>query len=244
MRCAISQPAFLPWLGWFDIAEQADLMVLLDTVQFAKRSWQQRNRIRTAKGLEFVTVPVKTSGRFEQTIREVEIADAEFGERMLRQVHAAYARSPYYKAVRLDLEAALGDPSCTAKLADLNLALIRVLLHWLKVETPLRLASELQGEGRRGAYLASLCSCVGADAYLSTAGAEEYLRMDASFFHGRNVAIFIHEYTHPHYRQLHDPFLSHASALDLVMMHGHASSQILREAGRRWRALGPLLPQI
>ena len=74
----ISQPTFLPWLGWFDLADQADCVILFDTAQFSKRSWQQRNKIRTARGLEYLTVPVKTSGRFDQKILDAEISGVDF----------------------------------------------------------------------------------------------------------------------------------------------------------------------
>ena len=72
--CVVSQPTFLPWLGWFDLADQGDVMVILDDVAFSKQSWQQRNRIRSPRGLEYLTVPVKTSGRLGQPISECEVA--------------------------------------------------------------------------------------------------------------------------------------------------------------------------
>ena len=73
MICIV-QPTFMPWSGFFALMNQCDTVVLLDSVQFSKQSWQQRNRIRTDKGLEFLSVPVKTAGRFGQKISEVEIA--------------------------------------------------------------------------------------------------------------------------------------------------------------------------
>ena len=48
MRVAISQPTYLPWLGYFDLIDQVDRFVVLDNVQFEKQSWQQRNRIKSA----------------------------------------------------------------------------------------------------------------------------------------------------------------------------------------------------
>jgi len=58
MRVAITQPTYLPWLGYFDLMDQVDCVVTLDSVQFERRSWQQRNRIKTPRGLEWLTVPV------------------------------------------------------------------------------------------------------------------------------------------------------------------------------------------
>lgn len=238
MRCMISQPTFLPWLGWFDLADQADLVILLDTVQFDKRSWQQRNRIRTAKGLEYVTVPVQTSGRFHQTIREVELADPAFGTRLLRSLRASYARAPHFAPVMADLETALPGLIASGHLATLNEGLIRILAGWLGVDTPMRRASEIGAGGQRGEHLALLCHAVGATEYLSTAGAEDYLREDAAHFTAHGIGVHLHDYNHPEYKQMYTPFLPFASALDLVMMEGPHSGAVMREAGRRFRALG------
>ena len=82
MTIAISQPTYLPWLGYFDLIDQSDTFVLLDSVQFEKQSWQQRNRIKTPSGLLWLTVPVVFRGRLEQRIHEVEIRDAGFGKSM------------------------------------------------------------------------------------------------------------------------------------------------------------------
>ena len=237
MRCMISQPTFLPWLGWFDLADQADLLILLDTVQFDKRSWQQRNRIRTAKGLEYVSVPVKSAGRFDQVIADVELADPAFGTRLLRTLRANYARAPHFAPVMAELETALPGLVATGSLAALNEGLIRLLAGWLGIDTPIRRASAIGAGGTRGEHLALLCKAVGASDYLSTAGAEEYLREDAAHFARRGITVHLHEYDHPEYTQLHAPFLPYACALDLVMMEGRGAGAVMRRATRRLRPL-------
>ena len=233
----ISQPTFLPWLGWFDLADQADLLVLLDTVQFDKRSWQQRNRIRTAKGLEYVSVPVKSAGRFDQVIADVELADPAFGTRLLRTIRANYARAPHFTPVMADLETALPGLIATGQLAALNEGLIRILASWLGIDTPIRRASAIDAGGKRGEHLALLCKAVGASEYLSTAGAEEYLREDAGHVAHHGVSVHLHEYDHPEYTQLHTPFLPYACALDLVMMEERGAGAVRRAATRHLRAL-------
>lgn len=237
MRCMISQPTFLPWLGWFDLADQAQALVLLDTVQFDKRSWQQRNRIRTAKGLEFVTVPVTTAGRFTQTIAEVPLADPAFGTRLLRSLRANYARAPFFAPVMAELEQTIPPAIATGMLVDLNEALIRLLARWMGITTPMQRASALGAGGKRGEHLALLCKTVGAREYLSTAGAQEYLSEDHAHFTARGISVWLHEYMPPEYPQMHAPFLPYASALDLVMMTGHGSGDIMRKAGRVLRPL-------
>ena len=79
---AINQPTFLPWIGWFDLLDQTDIFVILDDVQFSKQSWQQRNRIKTDKGLELIIVPVKN--KKNQTILEVEILNNSFEKKIIK----------------------------------------------------------------------------------------------------------------------------------------------------------------
>ena len=234
MRCAISQPTFLPWLGWFDIASQVDLVVILDTVPFAKRSWQQRNRIRTADGLHMVTVPVYSSGKFLQNISDVKVADPGFGESFLRTIQGTYGRAPHFSDVFADLKSTLENSLAGGSLLSLNFGLTSFLARWLRVNTPFVMAASVPAKGKRGDYLAEICAAVGANDYYSTAGASEYLKKDLPAFEARNIQIFIHDYVHPTYRQLHEPFMSHASALDLVMMTGPESSAILKSSPGKW----------
>jgi hypothetical protein len=237
MRCAISQPTFIPWLGWFDIFDQSDQMVLLDTVQFEKQSWQQRNRIRTSDGLLMISVPVLTRGRSLQGVRDVEIANPLFATKFLRTIAANYAKAPFFGPVFEQLSDVVPPLVAKGRLADLNEGLIALLAEWLDVTTPVIRASELEVSGSRGEYVASLCEHIGATHYLSTAGAAEYLEQDVQHFVQRGISVWLHRYEHPTYDQLHEPFISHASALDLVMMHGGGSAEIMRGARGGWEHL-------
>lgn len=125
MRIAILQPTFLPWLGWFDIVDQADALVILDDVAFSKQSWQQRNRIRTLNGLEYATVPVRSAGRLGQAILDVEINDARFAGKLERKIAGSYARAPYLKALFPGFCQALREAAAPGRLSELNLGLIK-----------------------------------------------------------------------------------------------------------------------
>lgn len=232
-------------MGWFDIASQSDLLIALDTVQFDKRSWQQRNRIRTAQGLQFVTVPVYSSGRYTQTILDVEIAEANFVDRLLKTLALTYGRAPFYQDVIDDVKSALlYSRTSNPHLIDLNLALINVLTTWLDIKTKIIRASDLSSEGGKSAYLAKLCSEVGADEYISTSGALNYLKNELHCFDERKISVYIHTYEHPEYKQLYKPFMPFASSLDLVMMHGRESGDILRKAKREIYCLSSDLPVV
>jgi hypothetical protein len=236
--CVISQPTFLPWLGWFDLADQGDVMIILDDVPFSKQSWQQRNRIRTRNGLEFLTVPVKTSSRFGQRILDCELAGQPFVEKMLKTLQANYARAPFFPNAIDELTTTMKAAAGTGRLVELNCALISWIAGRLGVTTPMRRASTLGTGGERGEHVAAICECVGARRYLSPAGAENYLIEDKHAFDRRDISVWIHVFEHPQYVQRFVPFLPYASALDLIFNVGPAAADVMRSGRRPARALG------
>jgi hypothetical protein len=227
---AIMQPTYLPWIGYLDLMDQCDLFVLFDCVQFEKRSWQQRNRIKTAAGEAWLTVPVLTAGRRDQAIHQVEIdPDGDFAERHLRTIRHAYGRAPNFRTYFDELAAILRTRH--RLLVDLNAGLLAWLGDKLGVKTEIVRSSTLPGRGQKVERLVSLCAAVGATRYLSPPGAREYVHRDDRFS-GAGIDLCYHHYEHPTYRQLHGDFVSHLSVLDLLFMEGDASLQVLR-SGRR-----------
>lgn len=236
--CVIAQPTFIPWIGWFDLADQADMMIILDDVQFSKQSWQQRNRLRTPEGLSFLSMPVKSSGRSHQIINEVELANEASIEKLLRSIQGYCARAPFFRELFPGFSAAMREGAATGKLAELNIVVIRWIMQTLGITVPLVRSSELKTDGKRGEYVAALCEKVGASRYLSPAGAEEYLLLDRHAFDRRNISVWLHVYEHPEYRQCFKPFAPYASVLDLIFNTGPEALAILRSGRRPPRALG------
>ncbi len=237
MICVVSQPTFLPWVGWFDLVDQADVMVILDDVQFYKRSWQQRNQIRTRNGLEFLTVPVKTAGRREQLIRDCELADQSSIVKMIKTIRANYAKTHFFRDIIDELEKTMIAGAEMGSLLELNCALISWIAGRLDITTPMYRASTINVGGRRGEHLAAICEHVEADHYLSPAGAENYLIEDKNAFDRRNISVWLHVYEHPEYDQQFMPFIPFASALDLIFNVGPKAAQVMRSGRRPARLL-------
>lgn len=235
--CVISQPTFLPWVGWFDLADQADVMVLLDDVAFSKQSWQQRNRIRTPRGLEFLSVPVKTTGRIGQRIDECELAGQHFVRKMIASLQANYGRAQWGDVVD-EFAQVLMKATDTGLLVELNCALIEWISARLGVTTPMLRASTLSAGGRRGGHVAAICDMLSARHYLSPAGAEEYLLEDRAAFEALGITVWMHVYEHPKYAQRHAPFMPYACALDLIFNEGPNAAAIIRSGRRPARPLG------
>ena len=223
---AAHQPQYLPWLGFFDKLDQADVFVLLDNVQFKKNEWQNRNRIKTAAGWQWITVPVRH--KFPQTIAEVEVnEDAPWRRKHLAAIDSNYAKAPYFDEVRPLIAPTL--ETAWSHLAPLNVELIRGLAATLGIDTRTALGSEVDAREDPTLRLLDLCERFGADTYLSGAGARDYL--DVGAFEEAGVAVRFQEFEHPVYPQLFGEFEPSLSAVDLLMNCGRESFSII-ESGR------------
>lgn len=228
MLAAIMQPTFLPWCGYFDLIDQVDVFVFLDTVQFEKQTWQQRNRIKTPSGLEWLTVPVFNSHRFGQPIRDVEIKLGEFPGKHLRALRQHYAGCNHYVDYAESMEAVFTAAAKHRSLACLNIELIRWLASAIGISTPMLIASEIPAKGQRSDRLVAILRQIGADAYRSPRGSLAYLSEDRMTFRRAGIPVSFQTYTQPSYRQRYEPFVAGASTIDLLFNHGVASADILR----------------
>lgn len=233
MRIAISQPTYLPWLGYFDLIDQVDTFVFLDTVQFEKRSWQQRNRIKLPTGLSFLTVPVAVKGHFDQTIVEADIAEPGFWETHLRSIEMNYRRAPFFEEHFEGLSKVFQGIPESHSLADLNIRLVQWFCEVFCIKTTMRRSSEMNLPGRRSELLVTLCQSLSADYYLSALGSAVYLCEDLHLFSDAGIEVGFQHYEHPEYRQLFPPFVPYASALDLLFNEGSEAMAIIRTGRQR-----------
>ncbi len=223
MRIAIHQPHFLPWLGYLDKIDRADLFVVLDSVQFKKNEWQNRNKVRTSQGWQWLTVPVRHN--FGQALNQVDInQDAEWRAKHLRAVALHYGRAPFLDQY---LDGLREIYQCSwERLADLNLAVSRWLLKAFGICTPIQLASEMCLREEPTDRLIDICQAFGATHYLAGAGAHAY--MDVARFQASGVMLEVQEFKHPVYRQCYEPFFSGMAALDVLLTCGSEALRILR----------------
>jgi WbqC-like protein family len=229
MKVAIHQPQYLPWLGYLAKWAAADVFVWLDTVQYEKNGWQNRNRIKTADGPRWLTVPVRA--RLGTPIETVEVDGAQpWRQRHLRAIENAYARARHL-ARHHD---ALGRLYATEwpRLAPVAMATGEWLARAAGITTPARLASTLgvtttDPTGR----LVALCGAVGADTYLAGRDGARY--MDREAFARAGIRVLFQDYKHPEYAQLHGEFAPFLSGLDLLLTHGDDALAILR-SGDTW----------
>ncbi len=225
----ITQPTYLPWLGYFEQIARADVFVFLDTVQFVKRSWHSRNRLKGSQGEPFwMTVPVMAHS---QTARLLEIrispGQSNWQRKHLRSIQMQLGAAPHFQAVFPFVEKWLGVGY--GYLVDLNIAGIKMLSEVLGLAPQFVRASELISDGNKSRLLVSLCKSVGADHYYSAAGSKEYMEAEEEkrCFDEAGIQVTYQSWKHPSYPQQGNGFVSHLSVLDALMNIGPQATRAL-----------------
>ena len=226
-RVAIVQSSYIPWKGYFDLIRAADEFILLDDVQFTKRDWRSRNRIKTKDGLAWLTIPVHSKGKYLQTIAETTVSDTEWARRHWQTIRGAYARAPYFAAYA-DAFAALYAAPPGDRLSDINRAFIDALCQALGITTRITWSSEYDPGDGRNERLIDLCVKAGATEYVSGPAARSYI--DEAAFAAAGVAVVFADYGgYPDYPQPYPPFEHAVSALDLLFCCGPRATDFMKD---------------
>jgi len=126
----ITQPNYVPWIGYFDLIDRAQLCIWYDDVQYTKNDWRNRNRIAAGDGVRWITVPVLTRGHFGQAIRDVAIDwRQDWAKKHLKSFEQEYARAPHFAAARELYASVLARRH--ALLADLTVELTEAIARFI-----------------------------------------------------------------------------------------------------------------
>ena len=230
MICAIHQPQFLPWLGYFAKIAQSQTFVFLDDVQYKKNEWQNRNRVRIADGWQWLTVPVKY--KFGQKINEIFIDNSQdWRAKHWQALITNYQRAPYFKDYRDFFQEVYQQE--WEYLAKFNIYLIEEIMRFLGLKKEMKKSSDLRVEGKKTERLVEICKALGADTYLSGSGAKDYLNL--KLFEKVNIKVIFQNFLHPIYRQNYPGFEPNMSIIDLLFNEGKKNLSLLR--GRENRTL-------
>jgi WbqC-like protein family len=219
VRAVITQSNYIPWKGSFDVFDRADVVVLYDDVQYTRRDWRNRNRIKTAQGTKWITVPVRVKGRYTQNINEVEISDTEWAKSHWGSIEAAYAKAPYFARYGDRLLDLYQQASKLSMLSTVNHLLLTEIGQWLRIDTPFRWSTEFAASGGQTERLVGICQELGATEYLSGPAAKSYL--DVEQFEQVGIAVEWMDFSHyPPYPQLHGAFEPAVSVIDVLFNCG------------------------
>ncbi len=217
----ILQPGYFPWLGYFDQAKMADVFVLYDDIQFDKGGWRNRNRILFDGKPMWLTVPVLQSGRFGQTVRDVQIAGEQWPRKHLGTLRACYGRAPFFGEIYPAIEAHLLGRTYRW-LVDLNRDIHTLFCTLLGVPENTCYSSTLgvpfHGRTQR---LVDICRSRNATRYISADASRSY--MQEELWRSAGIDLVYQSYPHPIYAQFGKPFVSHLSAIDALMFCGPAA---------------------
>ena len=142
----ILQSSYIPWKGYFDLLGLADDFVIYDEAQFTKNDWRNRNQIKTSAGPTWLTIPVATSGRFGQSIRETRVANDLWSQRHWRSIEQAYGRAPFFSCYRKSLGELYDRLAHEPLLSEINVTLMRAIARWLGIRTVFHWSHELEDD--------------------------------------------------------------------------------------------------
>lgn len=224
MIISVHQPQYLPWLGYFDKIMKSDIFVFLDNVQYKKREFQNRNKIRTKNGWLWLTIPVVTKERYYQKISEVEIDNTQHWQKEhWETIKMYYHQAKYFQNYKDFFEKIYS--SKWDKLSSLNVEIIKYLLECLEIRTPIYFESELGLSGEATERIINICKKFKADTYLSGIGGKDYL--DESRFDLENIKLVYQDFKHPTYPQVYPGFEPYMSVIDLLFNCGPESRKII-----------------
>ena len=224
MIVSIHQPNYLPWLGFFHKMAQCDKFIILDNVQFARRMFFHRTKIKTSqKNALWLTIPVHDKYG-ETKINEVFIDNSQnWKDKHLKSIKMNYHKAKFFSEYINFFEEIFNNN--WEMLSDLTITIIRLLASFLEIKTELILASDLQVTGKSTELLINLCKKVKANSYISGPSGKRYLKEDE--FKKNNIELIYHKFIHPEYNQLYEPFIPYLSVIDLLFNCGPESRNIL-----------------
>lgn len=226
MKCAIVQPSYIPWRGYFHLIQKADVFVFYDDVQYDKHGWRNRNRIKTTNGPIWLTIPVSSKRNIvsRTLISQVDIVwDFPWNAKHWTSIKQAYGKAPHFGALGAVLEPLFsGRP---VKLADFTIGLTVALARRLGIETRFVRSSELGASGERMDHLMAILRAVGATHYISGPSARDYI--DESRFAEAGISLEYMIYDYPEYKQLHPPYDPQVSVIDLMFMEGPRAPELI-----------------
>ena len=214
---AVLQSNYIPWKGYFDIIHDVDTFVFYDDVQFTKNDWRNRNRIKTAQGVQWLSVPV--GGDISRTIREVAIADTRWQRKHFETLKQSYGKARHFARLEPFLEEAYVKRQWD-NLSAMNRFFVTTLARdFLGLATRFEDSSSYALRGAKQERLLELLAAMGATSYVSGPSGRDY--MDTSAFERAGIRVTFKDYSrYPEYPQLHPPFEHRVSILDLIAHTG------------------------
>jgi hypothetical protein len=218
MIVAGHQPNYLPWLGFFDKIRRSDVFIIEDNVQFERQGFTNRNRVLTADGVRWLSVPVEHANK-PLMIKDVRIAnkgEPRWGQKHWLTIKHGYCKAPYWSRYSGFFEDAYSRE--WDLLVDLNMHLIKGIMGFLGIDKPLVFSSTLPVQGKKSELIVAQCKEIGADTQLAGNGCRDYI--DGSLFEQQGIKLVFQDFKHPVYSQGSRFFVPNLSVIDYIFWNG------------------------
>lgn len=223
-KVAVLQSNYIPWKGYFDLINDVDLFIFYDDVQYTKNDWRNRNKVKTDKGSQWLTIPVKSST--DTLINEVEFQNELWAGKHYKTLAALYSKAPYYKNFKDFLGYVYIDRKWSG-LSELNQYIIKYIsINFLGITTKFENSTDYNCTGKKLDRLIDLLKKVEADEYISGPAAKNYI--DHSRFEDENIILKYKDYHgYKEYDQFYPPFDHYVSILDLLFHTGENAAEYI-----------------
>lgn len=212
MVVCIHQPEHLPWLGLIHKISISDIYVVLDNVQFKKNYFENRNKIYTVQGLQWITLPIKMQGHIEKKFYEMEIVEG-WKKKYLPFIMQNYKKAPFYSDIESILDVINSFEGTF--LADLNLLIISELCNVLDIKTRIIRANEMKVIGKKTELLIDILKQLKATEYIVGKSGFDY--MDLNYFSDNKINLSAHSFSHPKYKPYNfTKFTDIPSVIDVI----------------------------
>ena len=228
-KIAIVQSNYIPWKGYFDLIAAVDEFVIYDDMQYTRRDWRNRNKIKTPHGLLWLTIPVQVKGKYHQRIRDTEIADPNWAKEHWRTLTQYYGRSAHFDEIARWLGPLYDETA--SNLSELNRRFIEAIARYLGIGTEITDSRNYRLVDGKTERLADLCQQARATEYVSGPGARAYIDEAVFTRFGIKLAWFDY-FGYPEYPQLWGPFEHGVTVLDLLFNCGRDSPRYMRYVSR------------
>jgi len=224
-KVAILQSNYIPWKGYFDLINMVDEFIIYDDCQYTKRDWRNRNRIKTAKGTIWLTIPVMSKSRSKSRIFDIKVIDKHWSIKHLRSISFNYKNSPFFHDISAILEETYSRLGSERYLSKINHSFIAAICGLLSIQTKIVPSSQYDvPDSDATDKIVSLCRQANASRYLSGPAARQYL--DTSRFESIGCQVDWMRYEgYPEYPQLHPPFEHSVSIIDLLANVGREETK-------------------
>ncbi len=230
-KIAILQSNYIPWKGYFDIINMVDEFILYDDMQYTKRDWRNRNKIKTNNGLQWLTIPVVSKGKFYQPINETKVANHDWIASHWKSIECNYAKAKYFDEYKEKIYTIYTQCYEEEFLSKINYAFIKCICEILGIGTKITWSSDYKLVDGKTERLVGLCKDAGADLYLSGPAAKDYIVDE--LFEKENIQLKYMDYSgYKEYHQLYGEFEHGVSILDLIFNEGSDAAKYMKSFGK------------